>query len=370
MGISKTKIKTTNGQFYWRVKITHGSGKPEYLFFRDYKLYYRPDTPHQKKSNEQMKALFEAEFEALRRDVVDGERNIYSSKGKMWLSEHIDWVTKQRGANSDKNRQLYTTVKKHIVAYTLSTKGTDDIMLKDINYEYCSGFKTYLLSANSFRNNTTPLSKTSINTYFIRFCVILNDAVKRKLLREAPTKDIEAPELGERKITYLTDDEIIQLHNTPCDDDMLKSAFLFACHTGLRKGDIEALKWGDLPIVDGVRRLHIMTGKKNVVLNTKLNDRALSVLPTPARGIDDRVFLGFRYDGARNAKLKYWMLQAGITKEDITSHTARHSFAVYKLSKGVTMYQLAKLMAHDSSRTTERYYAQFDTASLDELADL
>ena len=151
---------------------------------------------------------------------------------------------------------------------------------------------------------------------------------------------------------------------------MLKSAFLFACHTGLRKGDIEALKWGDLPIVDGVRRLHIKTGKRNVVLNTKLNERALSILPTPARGDDDRVFLGFRYDGARNAKLQYRMLKTGITKEDITSHTARHSFAVYKLSKGVPMYQLSKLMAHDSSRTTERYYAQFDTDSLDRYADM
>jgi len=64
------------------------------------------------------------------------------------------------------------------------------------------------------------------------------------------------------------------------------------------------------------------------------------------------------------------MLKADITKDDITSHTARHSFAVYKLDKGVPMCQLSILMAHDSSRTTERYYAQFDTKTVTAITSL
>ena len=369
MGLSKTKIKSTNGQYYWRVKIDIKGRQPEYVFFRDYKMYLKPKGIHQQKSNEEHKKRFEAEYEALRRDVIDGNHDSYSSKGKSLLMEHVEWVAKQRGT-SDKNRQLYETVKKHLQNYTLEFSGSDDIMLKNISYDYCLGFKTYLANTKSFRDGVTPLGRTSQNTYFIRFCVIMNDAVKRKLIRDTPTKDITPPELGERKITYLTADEIQQLHDTPCEDETLKNAFLFGYYTGLRKGDIESMTWKNLPLVNGVRRIDILTGKKKVVLNSKLNDKALELLPHPPRGLDDKVFVGFRYDGARNAKLKIWMLQAGIQKDGITSHTARHSFAVNKLDKGVTMYQLAKLMAHDSSRTTERYYAQFDTSSLDSLADL
>ena len=34
--------------------------------------------------------------------------------------------------------------------------------------------------------------------------------------------------------------------NTPCEDDMLKCAFIFCCLVGLRYSDVKKLVWNDL----------------------------------------------------------------------------------------------------------------------------
>ena len=139
---------------------------------------------------------------------------------------------------------------------------------------------------------------------------------------------------------------------------MLKKAFLFAFYTGLRKGDIESLKWKHLPVINSQTELDLITGKKGVRLTFKLPKQAVEALP--ARGEDEaKVFLGFKYDGYQNEKLRRWILEAGIKKKNVGSHTARHSFAVYHLSKGTPIYTLSKLMAHNSVKTTERSYAQY-----------
>ena len=104
-------------------------------------------------------------------------------------------------------------------------------------------------------------------------------------------------------------------------------------------------------------------------MSFKIPKKALKLLPE-RYGMNDKVFMGFKYDNNQNKKLKYWALKAGITKEDITSHTARHSFAVYHLSKGTPIYTLSRLMAHNSVRTTERHYAQYAKEDLNKALNL
>jgi integrase len=149
---------------------------------------------------------------------------------------------------------------------------------------------------------------------------------------------------------------------------MLKNAFLFAFYTGLRKGDIENLKWKNLPVINSNVELDLITGKKGVRLTYKLPSQATKFLKH--RGEEnDKVFGGFKYDGYQNEKLRAWVANAGIKKENVGSHTARHSFAVYHLSKGTPIYTLSKLMAHNSVRTTERSYAQYAKEDLNYALD-
>jgi site-specific recombinase XerD len=47
-------------------------------------------------------------------------------------------------------------------------------------------------------------------------------------------------------------------------------------------------------------------------------------------------------------------MKAGITKK-ITFHSARHTFAVIQLSRGVDIYSVSRLLGHSELRTTEIY---------------
>ena len=47
---------------------------------------------------------------------------------------------------------------------------------------------------------------------------------------------------------HLSQEELIRLAETPCEEDVLKRAFLFACLTGLRKSDIRQLTAADTTV--------------------------------------------------------------------------------------------------------------------------
>ena len=364
--VTKTKISSTNGEHYYRVRIYYGKGvKSKYISLNDLKFWNSPKTVEQKKTNKLNKEILLDRIEALKRQVNSKNYN-HNEKNENFF-DHIDFVAKNRGGSSIKNFQLYGATKKHLLKYC-SNNYSKELMVNDIDYDFCIGFRTYLKNTFSLRSSYNKLSESSQNSYFVRFCVIMNDAVSRGLIDSSPTSKVKAPPIPDKEITYLTLEEISTLHKTNCNNEMLKRAVLFAFYTGLRKGDIESLKWKHLQVINSQTELDLITGKKGVRLTFKLPKQAIDLLP--ARGDDEtKVFLGFKYDGYQNEKLRRWILEAGIKKKNIGSHTARHSFAVYHLSKGTPIYTLSKLMAHNSVKTTERSYAQYAKEDLNYALD-
>ena len=364
--VTKTKINSTNGEHYYRVRIYYGKGvKSKYISLNDLKFWNSPKTVEQKKTNKLNKEILLDRIEALKRQV--NSKNYNHQEKKENFFDHLDFVARNRGGSSIKNFQLYGATKKHLLKYC-SNNYNEELKVNDIDYDFCIGFRTYLKNTFSLRSSYNKLSESSQNSYFVRFCVVMNDAVSRGLIDSSPTSKVKAPAIPDKEITYLTLEEISTLHKTNCDNEMLKKAFLFAFYTGLRKGDIESLKWKHLPVINSQTELDLITGKKGVRLTFKLPKQAINLLP--ARGDDDtKVFLGFKYDGYQNEKLRRWNLEAGIKKKNIGSHTARHSFAVYHLSKGTPIYTLSKLMAHNSVKTTERSYAQYAKEDLNYALD-
>lgn len=366
--LTKTKIQSTNGQYYFRFKIYYGKdSKPKYVPLNDLKFWKRPETQKQKDQNKINKGIVEDRYDALKWKLKN--EGLSSSKSKVKFLDHVDFVKSNRGSTSESSLNIYDTVKKHLVKFIKQNKLSDNILVSEIDYDFCLKFKTFLSKTTSHRSNYLNLSKSTQNNYFTRFCVIMNDAVSRDIIEKSPSKNIKAPEIPDKEISYLTIDEINLLHETECDNPMLKNVFLFEFYTGLRAGDILRLKWKNLPLIGKNVELDLITGKKGKRLSFKIPKKALELLPERS-GINDKVFMGFKYDNNQNKKLKYWALKAGIKKEDITSHTARHSFAVYHLSKGTPMYALSKLMAHNSVRTTERHYAQYAKEDLNKALEL
>ncbi len=97
--------------------------------------------------------------------------------------------------------------------------------------------------------------KHTASTYFAILKAGLNQAFIDEYLRE----DIEAWVAGiskkEVECFALTIEELKKLASTPCDDDVLKRAFLFATLIGIRHSDLKLIKWGQLTQVNGRWRL-------------------------------------------------------------------------------------------------------------------
>ena len=364
--VSKSKIQSTNGQHYYRFNIYYGQDiKMEYVNCSDYRFYNRPETTQQKNHNKENKRLLQIRQDALQKSVNDGTYNDGALGGDTPLFHHWDWVRDTRGANNDFTYSSYNSTKKHFIAFMNSKGYNPDIKLSQVNKKLVLEFKAYIMNDATIRGaGFTKIKANSQNNYFIRFCVILNDAVDQKLIIESPARGVSAPPQEDTHKTHLTIEELEHLKTVDCEYPMVKNAFLFACFTGLRGGDIATLKWSNLPIIKGKVTLDIVTGKKKVPLSFSLTDQASEWLPE-RRGAEDKVFEGFKWGGYYNDQLKYWILQAGFLKRGITSHSARHTFAIHNLQAGVSLYHVSKLLAHDSIRTTEDHYAQYAKEDLD-----
>src|SRR6056300_628196 len=261
--VTKTKINTTNGQYYYRIRIYHGKHvKSKYISLNDLKLWNRPSNDEQKKTNKLHKELVDGRLEALKREL---NTKSYANKVKdVKFFDHVEFVKKNKGSSSLKNFQTYNATELHLRNYCKVNGYKDDISLNEIDYDFCLGFKTHLSTTTSLRSNYNKLTPSSQNNYFVRLCVIMNEGVSRELISKAPTKNIQAPKIPDKEVSYLTIDEIKILHKIECKNPMLKKAFLFAFYTGLRKGDIERLTWNNLPVINGSAELDLITGKKGV----------------------------------------------------------------------------------------------------------
>ena len=369
---SKTKIKTNNNQHYYRIKLRFAKGnKVEYKSLGSLRLWNRPETLSQKKTNELTKKKIEASIEAIKSSILEGKWFAKKNGDNNLFFDFFDnVVTRIRGGKEDNTKSSYTSTRRALKLFFKEYGLGDNPSLNAVNTkDVAREFKIFLNSTNdAFRGG--KYSKSTQNAYYIRFAIALNDAFERKLCSYPQTKYVEAPKVDDPNITYLTDNEVEKLESSECTIPMLKNAFLFAVYTGLRKQDIEDLKWHNIIIEDnGELTLDVLTQKKKRKLSFKIPKQAYKYLPQ-RRQDHHRVFLGFRYQGHQNKELRQWVYQSGVSQEKankVSSHVARHTFAVKFLkAKGNTLYALSKAMAHKSMKVTEYYYATYDKTSLDD----
>jgi integrase len=168
-----------------------------------------------------------------------------------------------------------------------------------------------------------PLSQNSKQSYFNKLRACLNQAVEDEIIPKSPMRGIEGFKDEEVERVYLTLDEVKAMAVAECTYPMLKQAFLFSCLTGLRKSDIEKMRWSEVHTQGQHTRIIFKQKKTGGQEYLDISDEAVQFLGK-RRADDQRVFAGFNYSAYVNYELKRWALRAGITK-DITFHTGRHT---------------------------------------------
>lgn len=372
--ITKTKINSTSkknkGQYVIRFRIYFDKENIQFKTASDVMFWRRADTLEKKIQNEKSTEIIKQRENALKEKYNTAIFNSVLINGEnTQFFQHFDSVMKTRGATNTNTLNGYSSLRKMLQKFCSINNIPLNIKLNQINKKFVIDFKTWIITEAKTTSGQSFKSSTQ-NQRFNQFAVVLNDAVDNELIASAPSKGVKAPDKGKEEMVYLTLDEIYQMRDWEKRDTvkpMLYRGFLFACFTGLRGGDISTLKWKHIVEENGITMINLITKKKKIQIRFKLPQQAIDALPE-RKSKDDNVFTNLRYTAHTNQQLKMWALQCGILKK-ITSHTARHSFAVHQLKNGTTMYHLSKLLGHSSSVTTERHYADYATEDLDIIID-
>lgn len=155
---------------------------------------------------------------------------------------------------------------------------------------------------------------------------------------------------------WLTADEETRLLNA--SPVWLREIIIFALNTGMRQGEILALKWQDVDFCRGT--LVVMKSKNRERRTVPLNNIVFELLAAKRAacgGKDGLVFL----TGLGNPLQARYLVRA-FTKArdradipDFRFHDLRHTFATRLVQKGVDLYKVQRLLGHKTGLMTQRY---------------
>lgn len=236
----------------------------------------------------------------------------------------------------------------------------------DVTVELCTRFREYLLNANQLRHKKKKVSRNSAAGYFSTFRALLKQAYKERLLTENINDFLDYIEWEEVDRNFLTQEELIQLAQTPCKHDILRRASLFSCLTGLRISDIENLQWKHIQPVPAIGLCIVITIQKTKTpVKLPLCDEAIELMGERTGG---KVFKGLKRS-MTGKPLKDWIEAADI-KKHITFHCFRHTYSTLQFAANSNPYAVQQLMCHKDIGTTMRYTHEVPTALLETLGKI
>ena len=218
---------------------------------------------------------------------------------------------------------------------------------------------------------------------FFKYCL------KADILIKSPLLAVELPKLpmqSERTNTALSDDDIEKLVKA-AEEDIKHFPFVFICFTGLRSGELSALRYKDIDFKEGiitvnksVKYLNVDGEYKALLSDTKT---AASIRRVPVldeiqpllqahmsyltRGGsvlslygDALLFpsLTGTYREQNNFLQAYQRLCDKLDiKQGRTIHSLRHTFCTILARQGVEMLEASRLMGHSNIQVTAKVYA-------------
>lgn len=336
------------------------------------KLYIVPgNTPEIKQRNSNARKLAE-QIKAQR--ILDIQKNGLVDWEKLkrsrttlvsWL-EHYASSEEQLSASSTRSKK---NAKARVEQY-LASIGKPDMLLAEVDREFCRGFIAFLRTCKYNKGKKT-ISNTTARLMVNRIAAALNKAVVEGLIPSNPFKTLEAKEKPKKDSVareFLTIEELKVLIKTPCRYEIVKKAFLFSCFTGLRYSDVKSLRWSEIHTAADGKTLYIehdqVKTKSRVTI--PLSDEALKWMPKREAGID-LVYHELRITATTvEVVLQEWMEDCQIDKH-ITYHCSRHTAATTLLTLGANLYVVSKLLGHSSIKMTEVYAKIVDQKKIETM---
>ena len=260
-------------------------------------------------------------------------------------------------SNPDRNWATDRSLYRHYLLTVVGRKTPCDLLTADMDTVRTSMFK-------AGKSAQTVKHALALVKRIIRF------GVKRGM---TPMPDpsrlfIELPKVDNIKTEVLTPAQISALvHALDEEEDPLLTGLVrLAMCTGMRRGSLLGLQWKDIDFERGFITLDGAYAKKKHTSVIPMNSQAREVLEQVPRTSSPFVFPGKNDDRPRvdiNRFMRRIKAKAGLPADFRPLHSLRHTFASYVASSGkASIYELQKLLTHESPQMTQRYAHLHDEA--------
>ena len=240
-----------------------------------------------------------------------------------------------------------------------------------LNTVIISRFSDYLLKEKQLAAKTVRDVLTCLRSV-VKFCA-------KQLPGALDAVEIIYPKEEAREMRVLSTIEQRRLTAELCTDmDECKFGILLALLTGMRIGEICALRWGDINLTDNTIRVHATMqrlksfsddgSKTQVVIGTPKSEKSMRIIPLTEQAASlcgqmmkqsPSAFVltgtdSYMEPRALQYRLKKYTAACGL--DGVHFHTLRHTFATRCIEVGFDVKTLSEILGHTSTTVTLNRY--------------
>lgn len=295
-------------------------------------------------------------------------------KTKITVSQLFEaWLETRKSSVKQSTYVNYRTL------YESHIKGTiGGLICGEITADMLSKYVSYLLESGNVYGG--GLSTKSVKAVLVMLKSMF-DYGNCEYRFDNPAKKLALPKTEAKEIELFNEDELKKLCGLSSDNDPMMLGIVLCLHTGIRIGEVCALKWSDIDFNDSVlhikktlQRIKNPNGgyPKTIITITEPKSRkSIRDIPIPSpllpelqrlRRDDGCYFLtaspGYTEPRTLSFRYKKSLDELGIKYKNF--HCLRHTFATKCIRAGVDVKTLSELLGHSSVQITLDRYVHSD----------
>lgn len=223
-------------------------------------------------------------------------------------------------------------------------------------------------------NRITSSSVHQARKDLINLSSCFNWAISEGYIQINPCKNVAKVKVPQKLPVFFNREEFTKLVEM-IDNQDLKDLIIFAVNTGCRQMELLTAEWNQ---IDFDRSLLILDNRNHITKSKKirsipLNKNAIEILLSRKvqQTINQKIFLhkGRELIPKRvQNNFRNYIKNAGLNPK-LNFHSLRHTFASWLVQRGVSIYEVSKLLGHSDIKITQ-IYAHLSNQNLQSAVDL
>ena len=218
------------------------------------------------------------------------------------------------------------------------------------------------------KNQNKGLSTTTVHSVHLMLHCALERAVKERLISRNPCEDCIVPKPRKLEMKILPP-EHMKAYLEAAEHRGLLPMFYLELVSGLRKGELVALRWDDLDIQQrtiSVSKQYVRNPDGSLELTRPKTENSVRLVSIPQTAVELLIQEHAKHPDSMVNLHKKILKDAGL--EHLRFHDLRHTFATTALQNGVDVKTVSSMLGHFDAGFTLRTYTHATRQKQDEAA--